>query len=104
MGCYAAGASDEQIKAAGIYASNIGAAFQMIDDVLDVIADESELGKPVGSDEENHKTTYVTLFGIEKTIELARGLTEQAKEALGIFGQEADFLKDLADFLATRKK
>ncbi len=103
MGCYAADANEQQISAARTYADCIGAAFQMVDDVLDVTSTEEELGKPIGSDEQNNKTTYVTLFGVEKTMEKAKALTEKAKAAVEIFGENGEFLKQLADYLLYRK-
>ena len=103
MGCYAAGASEEQLKMAEQYAADLGSVFQMVDDVLDVTATREELGKPIGSDAECNKTTYVTLFGVEKTMEYAAILNERAKNALSCFGEEATFLKDLADYLLHRK-
>lgn len=104
MGCIAADANDEMINAAKNYSAKIGRVFQMIDDVLDVTADEEELGKPVGSDEENLKTTYVSMFGLEKTVEMAKELTDKAIEDLNIFGKEAEILKELALYLLNRKK
>lgn len=103
MGCIAAGADEEKIKAAEIYSGNIGLAFQIVDDILDVTSDEETLGKPIGSDSENEKSTYVSLLGLEKSAEYAESLTAEAKEALNIFGGEGDFLAQLADKLASRK-
>ena len=104
MGCIVADADDEKIAAAKSYAAKIGRVFQMIDDVLDVTADEEELGKPVGSDEENLKTTYVSMFGIEKTCQMAEELTNEAINDLKVFGDEAEMLKELAILLLHRKK
>ena len=103
MGCIAAGADEEKIKAAEVYSENIGLAFQIVDDVLDVTSDEKTLGKPIGSDAENQKSTYVSLLGLEKSAEYAEELTATAKNALKIFGDEGDFLIQLADMLASRK-
>ncbi len=103
IGCIAAGADEEKIKAAEIYSENIGLAFQIIDDILDVTSDEKTLGKPVGSDNENGKSTYVSLLGLEKSAEYAEKLTDKAKESLKIFGDEGEFLLQLADMLASRK-
>lgn len=104
MGCIAAGADEEKIKSAEKYSENIGLAFQIVDDILDVTSDEETLGKPVGSDSENEKSTYVSLLGLEKSAEYAENLTREAKEALNIFGGEGEFLAQLADVLASRKK
>ncbi|MBQ8229037.1 MAG: polyprenyl synthetase family protein [Clostridia bacterium] len=104
LGCIAAGADDEKIKAAEEYAKGVGLTFQIIDDILDVTSDAETLGKPIGSDAENQKTTYVSLLGIEKSEEVAAQLTEKAKAALEVFNEETDSLKELADKLQTRKK
>ena len=104
MGCYAAGADARQLDAAEKYASDIGFVFQMVDDVLDVTSTEAELGKPIGSDEKSNKTTYVTLFGVEKTMQMASSLNERAISALEIFGSDAKFLGDLAEHLLKRRK
>lgn len=103
LGCICAGASDEQIKAAENYCAGIGLAFQIVDDILDVTGDESVLGKPIGSDGENGKSTYVSLLGLEKSSEYAVELTENAKKSLEVFGNEAEFLKELADKLSIRR-
>ena len=102
LGCIAAGADEEKKKAATEYCDNIGLAFQIVDDILDVTSDDATLGKPVGSDSENEKSTYVSLLGLEKSKELADELTQKAKAALEIFGKEKDFLAQLADKLASR--
>ncbi|MBQ6819068.1 MAG: polyprenyl synthetase family protein [Clostridia bacterium] len=103
MGCYAASATPEQWQAAEEYACEVGIIFQMVDDVLDVTATVEELGKPIGSDQECGKTTYVTLFGVEKTMEYAAVHNKRAKNALLAFGDEAEFLSELSDYLLTRK-
>lgn len=103
MGCIAADADEEKIKAAEKYSGNIGLAFQIVDDILDVTSDAETLGKPIGSDSENEKSTYVSLLGLEKSAEYAEELTKDAKKALDIFGDEGEFLAVLADMLAGRK-
>lgn len=103
LGCIAAGASPEQRKAAGIYARKIGLAFQIVDDILDVASTEEKLGKPIGSDRENKKTTYATLYGLEESKKIAARLTGEAKNAVSSFVAEpGGFLKELADFLCQR--
>ncbi len=102
MGCLAASATDEQMQAAEEYAAEIGIVFQMVDDVLDVTASQDVLGKPIGSDAESGKTTYVTLFGIEKTMEYAAVHNTRAKSALSQLGEESAFLSDLSDYLLHR--
>lgn len=103
LGCICAGASEEQINAAEKYCAGIGLAFQIVDDILDVTGDEAVLGKPIGSDGENEKSTYVSLLGLDKSTEYAAELTESSKSDLGVFGAEAEFLKELADRLSIRR-
>ena len=86
------------------YARQFGLAFQITDDILDVTGDEASIGKPVGSDEKNHKSTYVTLGSLESARELAQTAVDEAKKALADFGKEADFLRELVDYLISRKK
>ena len=85
LGCLCAGADEIQTAACIKYAEKIGHAFQVIDDILDVIGDEKKLGKPIGSDADNKKSTYVSLLGLEKSKELAYELTD---EAIARFSQE----------------
>ncbi len=103
LGCIAADASDEFIKAAETYCADIGLAFQIVDDILDVTSNEETLGKPINSDNENSKTTYVSLFGIEECKKTVNTLTENAIKALDVFGDKAEFLKELAFNLSNRK-
>ncbi len=102
LGCIAANADEAKISAAREYCSDIGLAFQIVDDILDVTSSSEILGKPVGSDGENGKSTYVSLLGLEKSKALADELTEKAKAALSVFGDEKEFLYLLADKLADR--
>lgn len=102
LGCICAGADNDATEKLIAYADNIGLAFQIVDDILDVIGDEKELGKPIGSDNESGKTTYVTLFGLEKSEEMANNVTAKAKSAIDTF-ESKDFLTTLADKLTTRK-
>ena len=103
MGCIAAGADDEKISAARAYAHDVGLAFQIVDDILDVTSTAEELGKPIGSDEEQNKTTSVTLLGLDKARELAKEYTEGAEKALSAF-ENTEFLYILTDLLLNRKK
>ncbi len=103
LGCIAAGADEAEIKAAEDYCDNIGLAFQIVDDILDVTSDEVTLGKPIGSDSQNEKSTYVSLLGLEESSRYASELTENAKKSLEIFGDEGEFLLELADRLSNRK-
>lgn len=103
LGVIAAGADEEKKKAACDYAMYIGHAFQVVDDILDVTADEKELGKPVGSDKASDKSTYVSLLGLERSQQIADELTAKALHSLDIFGEDAEFLKKLALKLASRR-
>lgn len=103
MGCIAAGADNAQLEAAEKYCENIGLAFQIIDDILDVTSDEKMLGKPIGSDSENGKSTFVSLLGLEDSYSFAEKLTANAKASLDIFGSDGDFLACLAEKLYERK-
>lgn len=103
MGCIAAGADNKKISAAGIYGEYIGLAFQIVDDILDVTSSSEELGKPVGSDMSNQKSTYVSLLGIDKCRELVSEYTEKAVEALSVFNGDTKPLKDFALKLSKRK-
>ncbi|SFA78669.1 geranylgeranyl diphosphate synthase, type II [Selenomonas ruminantium] len=103
-GAILGGASEEALAALTVYADNFGLAFQITDDILDVIGDESVIGKPVGSDEKNHKSTYVTLTSLEEAQKLAQDAVDTAIDALKIFGGEADFLRELVAYLVKRNK
>ena len=102
MGCIIAGASQLEIEKARQFGESIGLAFQIQDDILDVTADQNKLGKPVGSDRENDKSTYVSLLGLEKCRELVDKLTAKAIESLEFFNGDSTQLKELALSLANR--
>lgn len=105
LGCIAASADDEKIKAAEIFGGKVGLVFQIIDDVLDVVSTTEVLGKPVLSDLQNEKTTFMSLYGEEKCRKIASDLTDEALVSLDIF--EADKtvrLKEFAVSLLNRKK
>ena len=87
-----------------VYSRKIGIAFQIQDDILDVTSSDEELGKPVGSDAENSKSTYVSLLGIEKCRELVDELTEKAVNALHGFDGDTKELEEFAYRLAKRNK
>ena len=103
-GAILGGASEDELQALTVYADNFGLAFQITDDILDVIGDEKVIGKPVGSDEKNHKSTYVTLTSLEEAQKLAQEAVDTAIDALKIFGEEADFLRELVAYLMKRNK
>lgn len=101
-GCIAAGAGAAEQLAAGSYGQRLGLAFQIVDDILDVTADEKILGKPVGSDAADGKYTYVSAVGLENAREKAWQLTEQALEQLSVFVDKS-FLVDLTKELLNRR-
>lgn len=103
LGCIAAGADDEKIAAASAFAYDLGVAFQIKDDILDVVGSTEALGKPVGSDAENNKTTYVTVRGMENAQKDVEMLTSAAVSRLSAF-ENTDFLKTLALYLVNRNK
>jgi len=89
-------------KSLAEYAECVGIAFQIKDDILDVESTAAELGKPTGSDLKNHKTTYVTLFGLDKARQMLAETTDKALNALEPFGDKAWFLKEAAAYIASR--
>lgn len=103
-GAILAGATESKLAALTEYADKFGLAFQITDDILDVIGDEAIIGKPVGSDEKNHKSTYVTLTSLDEAKKLAQETVEEAVAALKDFGPEADFLRELVTYMADRNK
>lgn len=103
MGWAVAGGTEEQREALRRYGAALGLAFQIQDDILDVVGDEAALGKPIGSDARSGKTTFVTLKGVDGCRALVARLTEQAAEALAPFGGEGAELRALAESLADRQ-
>ena len=101
LGCIVAKADDDKIQAAKQFASNIGLAFQIKDDILDVTSSFEKLGKSIGSDIENGKTTYVTHLGVEECQRLVDQLTDDALKALDAF-ENNEALKEYALYLAKR--
>lgn len=104
IGAVLAGASDENAERVGRIASDIGVAFQIRDDILDVTGSTEELGKPVGSDERNGKSTYVSIFGLAAARDEAKRLTDRAVSELREMSGEHSFLEELFLSLAERKK
>lgn len=104
IGVVAAGGTQQQLDAAKTYAQNLGLAFQIRDDMLDVIGDEATFGKPIGSDKAEKKTTFVDLLGLAACEREVVRLTDEAISALGLFGGEADFLAALSHSMETRNK
>ena len=102
IGCRIAGADGKIIAAARDYALNLGLAFQIIDDVLDVEGDPKLLGKPVSSDAQNGKSNYVTIMGLDGAKRFAKLYTDNALSALAPLGDKADFLTSFAAYLLGR--
>ncbi len=101
LGVLAGGGDEKMVALAGQYAEALGLAFQIIDDILDVTGNEATLGKPVGSDAECGKTTYVSLLGLEDARSAAAAYTDSAKKALSNFPDHV-FLMDLTEYLLDR--
>ncbi len=103
-GALLAGADSKQLAALTEYADKFGLAFQITDDILDVVGDAAVIGKPVGSDERNEKSTYVTLTSLDEARNLARQTVDEALAALALFGNEAEFLREIVRRLMAREK
>ncbi len=101
-GAIVGGADRETVEQFGLAGEKIGVAFQILDDILDVTSTMEELGKPIHSDEKNQKTTYVTLYGIEKSREIAAKLSEEAADIWKKQGESCDFLLALTEYLTNR--
>lgn len=102
-GAICAGANDEQLDSLKNYGKAIGLCYQIRDDILDQIGDRNELGKNIGSDAQNHKLTYLSLFGMDEAINKIKFLSEKAIEHLSIFsGEEKVFFQELVHYLAYR--
>ncbi|MBT4255376.1 MAG: polyprenyl synthetase family protein, partial [Gammaproteobacteria bacterium] len=94
--------SEDQLAALDNYASNLGLAFQVHDDILDVTGDTETLGKPQGSDSEQNKPTYVSLLGLEGANQKAQELSDSAVSSLREFSEDADYLRELAVYVIER--
>lgn len=108
IGCMKAGAiignaSDKDLESIEAYAKNIGLAFQIVDDILDIVGDQTKLGKKVGSDEQNHKSTYPSLVGLEESKKIAQELIREAKNNIKNVGIESEFLVGLAEYIIDRE-
>ena len=101
---YIAGADEKSIAALRTFGACVGLAFQIDDDLLDVMGDAKDLGKQTGMDEQRGKMTWPSLVGVEAAQKKSRELWTQAEEALAVFGDSAWFLREFAEALAKRKK
>ncbi|MDR1942218.1 MAG: polyprenyl synthetase family protein [Endomicrobium sp.] len=102
IGGVLAGADEKSLRSLSVYGDNIGRAFQITDDILDVYADKKLLGKK-GSDKDNDKLTALSFYGKEKAELLAKSRVKTAKNAIKFFGQKAEILNILADYIIERK-
>ncbi len=102
-GAMLAGGNEKQIDALTLYAEQFGLAFQITDDILDVVGTQEKIGKPIGSDIRNHKTTYVTLHTLAGARQLAQQAVDTALNSLDGFGPEADILRELVNYLINRE-
>jgi geranylgeranyl diphosphate synthase type II len=103
-GALLAGAPGPVLDALTLYGEHVGLAFQIADDILDVVGDEAAIGKPVGSDVLNEKATYPALLGLEASRGLAREAADAAIHALDGLGAEADIFRKLADYIVERDR
>ncbi len=101
-GAMLVGAAPSQVKALENYGENIGLAFQIVDDVLDIVGDKKLLGKR-GSDQDNNKLTFPAVYGLELSKKKAQAAVAKAKKALGVFGERAKVLSALADYMVERQ-
>ena len=104
MGAMLADASEEDLKKLTSYAEKIGLAFQIKDDILSEEGNQEILGKPVGNDKKLGKCTYVSKYGLEKAKEILNGIIKEATEELEIYGEKAQFLIELANYIENRNK
>ena len=103
IGAILAGANQAEIKALTEYAEEIGLAFQIVDDILDIEGDSEKLGKDAGSDLARDKATFPALYGLEEAKKLAKQKQEKAKQALDMFSNDkSDLLAELADYIVER--
>ncbi|CEN79888.1 polyprenyl synthetase family protein [Paraclostridium sordellii] len=108
IGCMRAGAiignaTDKQLEDITKYAKNIGLSFQIVDDILDIVGDEAKLGKNVGSDIDNEKSTYPSLIGLEKSKDVANQLIKEAKASINKISKDNAFLNGLAEYIVDRE-
>ncbi|MCR5202238.1 MAG: polyprenyl synthetase family protein [Lachnospiraceae bacterium] len=104
IGATLAGASNEVVNEMETVGRNVGLAFQIQDDILDITSTDEVLGKPVHSDEKNEKTTFVTIHGLEESKKYVEDYSKEAIEIISKYGEKADFLKNLFYMMIDRKK
>lgn len=101
-GAIIGGASDDDIKRLTDFSMNLGLAFQIVDDILDVIGDEKKLGKKIGSDYKKNKSTYANMVGLDNAKKKAQELTSHAMDQISCYGQRGEFLCSLTENLLNR--
>lgn len=104
IGAILGGAEEKSIESLTEYAEIIGLTFQIKDDILATIGDEKKLGKPVGNDQQRNKATYVTKYGLEKSIKILNEKTEEAINLTKQFNEKGEFFKNFAIFIKEREK
>ena len=103
IGAIIGNANEEDINNMELIGKSLGLAFQIQDDILDIIGDQSKLGKNVGSDQEKNKSTYPSMYGLDFSINKVKELTNSIYEILNRYGEKANFLKELCNYLVDRE-
>ncbi|MHB1420910.1 MAG: polyprenyl synthetase family protein [Bacillota bacterium] len=104
VGAILVGANDAQLQGLTAFAENLGLAFQITDDILDIVGDSKTLGKPIGSDIKKGKATYPALYGLDKSRETVEVLTRRALDYIAPLGQPAEPLREIALYLTSRDR
>lgn len=104
IGALLAGATTQELQILTNYADNIGLAFQIKDDILSEIGDSKKMGKPVGNDREKRKATYVTIYGLERAQEMLDDVINEAMASIRAFGDNSEFLLNLALYIKNRER
>ena len=102
IGAIIANAKNDDIKRISLYGQLIGRAFQIADDILDIKGSKEKLGKTLGKDAIGDKSTYVSYYGLEKSIEIAQSTINRAKDIISVYGNKAKLLYELADYIVNR--
>ena len=103
-GCIIGCGNDDKIEIFEKIGKNVGIAFQIKDDILDVVSTQDILGKPIMSDAKNNKVTFVTMYGIEKSEKDLKSMTDEALELIKNFGENGGFIYEYVKRLVTREK
>lgn len=101
-GAILSGAGEDDLERFTVYAGHLGMAFQITDDILDIVGDEKKMGKPAGSDQKNSKATYPALYGLDQARQMAAREAGGALRCLEAYGAKAGFLRDLIGFIISR--